>query len=128
MPWRRVEKTRAAAEGKTSPAPRTVAIIGTLAKLPWKFHDFFFSLVFFTGKQKTNIVALISPSFFFALPNTWLIYVEFPIFRILLVYNSYAYSILSDSINKIYIYIYKYLEFYVHVYFHVISIDGKVVA
>lgn len=28
MPWRRVEKTRAAAEGKTSPAPRTVAIIG----------------------------------------------------------------------------------------------------
>ena len=65
----------------------------------------FFSLVFFTGKQKTNIVALISPSFFFALPNTWLIHVEFPIFRILLVYNSYAYSILSDSINKIYIYI-----------------------
>jgi hypothetical protein len=52
MPWRRVEKTRAAAEGKTSPAPRTVAIIGTLAKLPWKFHDFFFRWFFSQGNKK----------------------------------------------------------------------------
>ena len=65
----------------------------------------FFFAGFFHRETKNKHRCVDIPIIFFALPNTWLIYVEFPIFRILLVYNSYAYSILSDSINKIYIYI-----------------------